>query len=100
MLVNNNGINSNTLGGSTKLQEPADGHTKATPASAEAGASADSVNLSAAGHSLSRLESTVGSASDVDTNRVNAIRQAIEDGSYSIDADAIATKLLDSDAIN
>lgn len=41
------------------------------------------------------LEKTARSeAGDVDTSKVDAVRAAIEDGSYVVDAEAIADKLL------
>lgn len=97
MLINNNGINNNHVG-SSKLHDNSGGSSKTN--NAPTGAESDSVKLSSTGHSLSRLETAVASANEVDTNRVEAIRQAINDGSYSIDADAIATKLLDSDSLS
>jgi len=96
MLINNNGINSSNLGSSNKLQE----NTGNTEKASNTPDSADSVNLSADAHSLSRLENAVANASDVDTSRIEAIRNAIDDGSYTIDAQAIATGLIASDDLS
>lgn len=99
MLINNNGINSNNLGNSSKLQTNADTNPKANTAVSNT-SEGDSVNLSQAGSTLSRLETAVASASDVDTQKVDAIRKAIDEGSYTIDANAIAQKLLADDSLS
>ena len=99
MLINNNGINSNNLGNSSKLQTNADTNPKANTAVSNT-TEGDSVNLSQAGSTLSRLETAVASASDVDTQKVDAIRKAIDEGSYTIDANAIAQKLLADDSLS
>ena len=96
MLINNNGINSNNLGNSNKLQE----NTGAKASNATSSVEGDNVNLSQAGHSLSRLETAVANANDVDTQKVDAIRKAIDEGSYTIDANAIAQKLLADDSLS
>jgi len=99
MLINNNGINSNNLGNSSKLQDNADANAKTSKAATNA-SEGDSVKLSQAGSSLSRLENAVASVSDVDTQKVDAIRKAIDEGSYAIDAEAIAQKLLADDSLS
>ncbi len=53
------------------------------------------VQLSDEALSLQKLEEQVAQLPDVDTDRVNSIRQAIEDGSYKIDADKLAASMLD-----
>lgn len=97
MLINNNGINGNNLS-SSQVKGSAEGseNTSNTAASSEG----DSVNLSADAHSLSRLETALITASDINTNRIDAIREALDAGTYHIDAEAIATKLLDSDSLS
>lgn len=58
----------------------------------------DTVRLTDAAQALSRLEAQVKSAPDVDSQRVEQLRAAIANGSYKVDADAIAAKLLNFDA--
>lgn len=52
------------------------------------------VSLSPEAQSMGKLESAVSSAPDVDPQKVEAARFAIQSGQYSIDADAIAEKML------
>jgi len=59
--------------------------------------SGDNVSLSSQAQTLARLESSVASVGDVDSAKVNSVRSAISNGSYKIDADAIAGALLDQD---
>ena len=53
------------------------------------------VSLSKDAMELRDLQASVQSASDVDEARVEAIRASIANGSYRIDADRIASRLLD-----
>lgn len=96
MLINNNGLNSNNLN-SNQVKNTAEASGNA--AKATTNTDTDSVKLSADAQQLASLETAVTNASDIDSSRVDAIRQAIESGSYSIDAEGIANKLLDSDAL-
>ncbi len=52
--------------------------------------SQDTVTLSATGSKVSAL----ASSSDFDANKVEAIRQAIRDGKFSVNAEAIADRLI------
>ena len=56
----------------------------------------DSVTLSAAYGQMQSLESAVNASSGFDTAKVEAIKQAISDGRFSINAEAIADKLITS----
>jgi negative regulator of flagellin synthesis FlgM len=58
----------------------------------------DTVRLTDAAQALSRLEAQVKSAPEVDSRRVEQLRAAVESGTYKVDADAIAAKLLNLDA--
>ncbi|RDE22382.1 flagellar biosynthesis anti-sigma factor FlgM [Motiliproteus coralliicola] len=53
----------------------------------------ETVKLSNEAQNLSKLEESVAQLPDVDETKVAQIKQAIEDGSYSIDAERIAAKL-------
>ena len=55
---------------------------------------ADTVSLTNASSQLRSLESTLAELPVVDTQRVESIKQAIADGSYQIDAQRVADKLL------
>src|SRR5262249_53335173 len=52
------------------------------------------VSLSPDAVQLQNLQAAVEGASEVNESRVEAVRAAIANGSYRIDADAIASKLL------
>ena len=65
------------------------------PAAARAGAAPDSsaqVELSSTAASL--ITAARGAAADIDTAKVERIAQAIADGSYKVNAEAIADKLI------
>lgn len=69
---------------------------------AEGGASAsrtasgpDQVSLTPTAQTLRNLEAQVADLPEVDQDRVQAIRDAIANGSYQIDADRVAARLMD-----
>jgi negative regulator of flagellin synthesis FlgM len=68
----------------------------AAPARAAAGS--DSVELTDKARQLQRLEEKLAEFPAVDSQRVAEIRQAIADGSYRIDADLIAERMLATEA--
>ena len=59
--------------------------------------SSDTVELSSQAQNLGRLQVALRELPDVDEARVEQVRQQIADGSYRIDADQIATKILLND---
>lgn len=71
-----------------------------SPASAAEGAAKDAVVASTAGvpvtvSSAARaLDQTSRAAGDFDASKVKAVRAAIEKGTFSVDADSIADKML------
>ncbi|MFT5084743.1 MAG: negative regulator of flagellin synthesis FlgM [Lentisphaeria bacterium] len=76
---------------STAPEKPAD----AKSITAEVAHSAsDSVSLSAAGQSIAKAEASLSSSSEIDQGKVNQVRAAIASGSYQIDIDAIADKVI------
>lgn len=97
MLINNSGITANS--NSTKQKEVNSAAEKDVSHSSSTPATKDNVELSERAKELSRMETQLASSGDVDVNRVETIRSAIENGSYQIDPDSIATKMLDSDAL-
>lgn len=58
-----------------------------------------SVSLSSEAQMLSRLGNSVENSADVDVDRVAAIKKALADGSYAINAERIAEKMIDQDAL-
>lgn len=59
------------------------------------GASPDSVSLSQKAQSLARIEAELKSLPEVDQARVDEIKARIEDGSYQVDLEKLAQKMLD-----
>ena len=65
----------------------------AQPAATSAAASSDVVTLTDLGGRLQALTQSVADVPVVDSKRVEFFRQAIADGSYQVDAAAVADKL-------
>ncbi len=59
---------------------------------------ADSVELTDKARQLLQLEDKLAQFPAVDSQRVDAVRQAIADGSYRVDADLIAERMLANEA--
>lgn len=93
-----------------KVGQPADLPKVSTPSSTASGAAAPAKKEAAATATSAASSSGVavtvstsvrsleqanrGEAADIDTEKVNAVRQAIEDGTYVVNAEVIADKLL------
>jgi len=60
-------------------------------------ASEDSVALSSRGQSLNRLEENLANTPDVDSARVDSIKQAIAEGRFEVDAERIAENILNQE---
>lgn len=61
-----------------------------------AAAEADSIRLTGEAEGLQALERQLGAApAGIDVARVNELRAAVADGSYRVDAQEIATRMLD-----
>jgi len=82
--------NSNSQVNQKKVDE-----TKTSEASVPAASS--SVNLTQAASSLQALEKSIAAAPVVDQQKVDAVRKAINEGSYKVDSERTATKLIDFD---
>ena len=61
---------------------------------AAAGSSSDQLSLTSSAQLLKELGEAVSASPEVDRGRIEAIRQAIADGSYEVDARRVAEKLL------
>ncbi len=57
-----------------------------------------SVKLSNTAQNLNQLEAQIKAAPDVDSDKVSALRAAIADGSYQVNAESVADKLLNFEA--
>ena len=59
----------------------------------------DTVQISTQGQFLNRVQSQIGKESPVNREKVEAIKTALANGSYKVNADAIAKRMLDSDQL-
>ena len=57
----------------------------------------ENVNLSSQAKNLKQLEQSLGEFPEMDDERIEQIRSALEDGSFKIDAEKLAQKMLDLD---
>ncbi len=73
------------------------GGEKSATKSADAGAAsagADRVSLTGEARQLQALETRIASEPVVDTQRVNAVRSAVENGTFTINPERIAEKMM------
>ena len=63
---------------------------------AKASASRDKVDINPLSSQLQALESSLEQVSVVDTARVESIKQAISEGRFKVDPDAIADRLIET----
>ncbi|WP_297794598.1 flagellar biosynthesis anti-sigma factor FlgM [uncultured Marinobacter sp.] len=61
------------------------------------GARGENVNLSSQAKNLKQLEQKLGDYPEMDDGRIEQIRAALADGSYKIDAEKLAQKMLEMD---
>lgn len=91
------GLNSlNTQQSQRSAQKPAPEQRAADKADKPQG---DSVQLSDQAQSMQRLEENIAKAPSVNEDRVAALKAAIADGSYQINAERLADKILTSEGI-
>lgn|SRR3990167_2223841 len=102
MAMEINGLNTNQTNANKAKSGQGVAATKSN-APAEAAQSSksagDTVQISAQAQSLNRIQSQVGKEAPVNREKVEALKAAISDGSYKIDARAIAKKMLESDSL-
>ena len=96
--INNvNGPQSSTARNSGSVDNNANSNSEANSrASAEAlvDNKHDTVQLSAHAQELSRIQRDLQALPEVDEARVNDIRERINNGSYTVDANQVATRIL------
>jgi negative regulator of flagellin synthesis FlgM len=61
--------------------------------------SSDTIDLTAAGKQLQQLEQQLMAQPIVDTNKVEAAKQAIANGEYKVDGNRIGNKLMQFEAL-
>ena len=64
----------------------------------ESASKTDNVSISLAGKAMAKVEAILAEAPDVDMNKVAQVRNSIADGSYKINDDLIAAKMLAQDS--
>lgn len=94
---NKSGINSATSSGS-KVKPSTTATPSSTPATSSEKAS-DSVSLSSKAQAMVKLEAAVADSPDVETAKVAAIKEAVDNGTYEVNPRSIAEKMLDQDAL-
>ena len=85
------------IGAGRAMQRPQDAATGGTQSSSTSSASDESVQITGAARQLATLEQAVRDAPDVNTARVAQISSALEQGTYKVDSQQIADRLLQSD---
>lgn len=76
--------------GSQAVEKPQADSGSATPAAP----AADQLTLTASARSLQQIEAALGKTPVVNSAKVDAIRQAVQGGTYHIDAASVAGKIL------
>lgn len=84
-----------SVGGSTRgaAVSRTDGTASATKGSARQGSS-DTLTLTDSGRTLARLAEAVAATPDTDGLRVDSLKAAIAGGTYQVDANRVASRLL------
>lgn len=80
--------------GMAQTLQPAAEKPAARNGGAMAPAGGESIHISAMSHQLSALETRLSAGPAFDAGKVDEIKQAIREGRFSINPDAIADKLL------
>lgn len=84
----------------TTAEKPASAQNtkQAAPEQAKAqSARGENVNLSSQAKNLKQLEQKLGDYPEMDDDRIEQIRSALENGTYKVDAEKVAQKMLDMD---
>lgn len=103
MPVNMNGVNNNSVNPQRPgTAERSDATSRPASTAADqprttASSGGDSVNLSDRAKALKQAEQQLANQPEVDDAKVAQIRQALEDGTYKVDAKQLAQKMLDMD---
>lgn len=91
--------NSATSGGNKLNKTDAAPETNFTAGDKASAASTDSVSLSTRARTLGKLEQAVAQSADVDTAKVDRVKQAIANGQYQINSSNIAGRMLSEDSL-
>lgn len=104
MAVDINGINSGQINPQRNNRSEQSGKTPAAPnpqeqatAAASSNSASENVSLSARAKGLKQTEQRLKDYPEVDDSKVDAIRTALQNGSYKVDAQKLAQKMLEID---
>lgn len=101
MTVDFNGIGSGQVNTRRNTTEQTQSSQKQQPAAPEQAstqaARGENVSLSNQAKGLKQLEQKLNSYPETDDERIEQIKSALADGSYKIDAEKLAQKMLDMD---
>ncbi len=78
----------------TPVENTQDGESGATTGNSSTNSTADSVSLTGEARQMQGLEARIASAPVVDTQRVQAVRSAVENGTFTINPERIADKMI------
>lgn len=81
--------------GAAGLKENSKNSTTTSANSAQSGSQATKVELSPRVQDIKRIKELANKASDVDAEKVAKFKQMIAEGTYKVDAKAIADKMVD-----
>jgi len=98
MEIENNRVATLVTSGSEQgkpVENQNNGNSGSTPGNTSSGISAtDSVNLTGEARQLQALEARIASEPVVDSQRVEAVRTAVDNGTFTIDPARIADKMI------
>ncbi|MAD53036.1 MULTISPECIES: flagellar biosynthesis anti-sigma factor FlgM [unclassified Idiomarina] len=89
--INNNGVKNNSI--DTKQTQRQTSTEQSSNSGATAKSGSDSVSLTSEAQNLSALQEKAMNSSGIDQTKVDRIKAAIENGSYKVDVDRLASKL-------
>ena len=102
MVIDFNRLNSgNAVGGTSRTSNTKEsGKTEAAvaPGALAKAGSGESVNLSSEAQQLQKISDKLGDLPTVNSARVAELKKAIADGSYQVDSNRVAIKLLNFEA--
>ncbi|WP_372963906.1 flagellar biosynthesis anti-sigma factor FlgM [Marinobacter sp.] len=103
MSVDLNGIGPGQVNTTRTSADKTAGSPGTTPATADhakaqsPAARGESVSLSSQAKNLKQLEEKLGSYPEMDDDRIAQIRSALDNGTYKVDAEKLAQKMLEMD---
>ena len=87
------------LASTSRIKSQSSTQQKSVDIDNEGKSSSDKVELSSEAKSMQSIEDQVRQLPDVDQEKVDRIKSAIADGSYSVNSQSIANKMLDLDGM-